>query len=123
MIWGVGVDLLEINHFKKILTLNKESFLNYAFTTREINYLNNKRGLEHLATTFTAKEACFKALSESSSQLCLKEIEILRDKTGKPEIHLLGKLARQFPAKKFHFFLSSTFDFHFALSLVVVEQF
>jgi holo-[acyl-carrier protein] synthase len=123
MIVGIGVDILEIEHLKKIIDFQKDGFLHYVFTDNEIKYYNNKRGLEHLATTFTAKEAFFKAVNQITSTICLKEIEISRNKAGAPQINLSGTFAQKFPKNQFHFYLSSSFDSQFAISFVVAEQF
>lgn len=122
MIFGIGVDILEIDHLKKIVDFRKDDFLHYTFTNNEIEYFNNKRRLEHLATTFTAKEAFFKATSQFTQTICLKEIEILRDKSGNPQINLLGNLAKKFPTDQFRFFLSSSFNSQFAISFVTIEK-
>jgi len=122
MIIGVGIDILEIEHLKKIIAFEKEKFLNYAFTDKEIKYANKTWRLENLAPTITAKEACCKDISQHSQEICLKEIEILRNEFGKPQINLLGNLSKKFPSNKFHFFLSSSFNSKCAISFVIVEK-
>jgi len=121
MIIGLGIDILELDHLRKILSFQAESFLNYTFTPQELEYFYNKRGLEHLATTFTAKEAFIKAVPISQS-FCLKEIEVLREESGKPRINLAGNLAKQFPEDKFRFLLTSSFTQSIAVSVVIIEQ-
>lgn len=126
MIEGIGVDILEIEHLKRIIAFEKDKFLNYIFTDKEIKSIynhNKKRRLEYLATSFTAKEACFKAISQlAPAAICFKEIEVLRNKSGKPQINFRGNLAQKFPSNKFHLFISSSFNTQFAISFVIVEK-
>ncbi len=124
MIYGVGIDVLEIKRLKRVLIFSKKKkILNSLFTENEINYAKNKRGLENLATTFTAKEALLKALKLN---LCkknyLREIEVKRSQSGQPQIFLLGSLAKKFSQKKFKILLSLTSTPETAIALVVIEK-
>ncbi|MEM4230599.1 MAG: holo-ACP synthase [Candidatus Pacearchaeota archaeon] len=107
---SVGTDIVEIKKIKNYL--EREDFLFKTFTQREIRYANTKdsgkRKAEHLATTFAGKEAVFKALGIEYFEP--QEIEILREKKGKPYVRLLGKIKELVGDKKIEVSLSFSKD-------------
>jgi len=88
MIVGSGIDIVEIERFKKAKKKWGKHFLDKIFTTNEINYSKKKRFQDqHFAARFAAKEAVLKAFGEKLSSINnWKDIEILNDKSGKPYI-------------------------------------
>ena len=87
MIVGIGTDIIEIEKIKRYS--QRQSFLDNVFTPKEIDYAKNKKDLvSHLATTFAAKEAVFKALG--TGWIDGKEIEVVRAKDGQPKVILSG---------------------------------
>jgi holo-[acyl-carrier protein] synthase len=121
MIFGIGLDVLEIERLKKLLAFPKSRLKETAFTGYELEYAREK-GIEHLATTFAAKEAVFKCLNLPAEKVCLQEIEIRRAVSGRPEIRLFGRLARRFPRKRFRFSISLTYSRELALASVILER-
>jgi holo-[acyl-carrier protein] synthase len=98
MIVSVGVDLIEVERIRKALENTRigERFRNRVFTEREIHYCEKKhRGrFESYAGRFAAKEAVMKALGRGwSAQVSWAEIEVARERSGKPNIVLHGKTA------------------------------
>lgn len=83
MIFGIGIDLIEISRFRKI----KQSFINKVFTRQEINYLQNKN-LESWAGIFAAKEAVAKSLGTGFKFFFICDIEILHDKQNAPKVKI-----------------------------------
>jgi holo-[acyl-carrier protein] synthase len=126
MIFGIGIDILEIKRLKRILNSPKgKVFLKAVFTEKEINYAYKKQRTESLATAFAAKEAVFKSLNLSESKIKkfnLRDIEILRKISGKPYVSFSGYLAKTFPKKKFRFFLSLSFTGELAAAIVIAEK-
>lgn len=123
MIIGIGIDILEIGKLKRIIKFGKNGFLNKVFTENEIDYAKNKKGIESLATAFAAKEAVFKCLNLAARfPVCFKEIEILRDKNGRPRVRLSGKLVKKFPEKKFRLFISMTYAEKLAVAGAFLEK-
>lgn len=123
MIYGIGIDVLEIERLKRILKFKKKNFLESVYTPKEIGYSQKKSGVENLATTFAAKEAVVKSLNlPDSKKINLKEIEIIREKSGKPKVNLLGLLAKAFPKKHYIFFLSLSYTKNIAVASVVLEK-
>ena len=104
MILGLGWDIVQVSRFAK-----KQEFLlrfmKKYFTDNEINELENKIKQEDLnlltlavATRFAAKEAVSKALGSGFQKgITLKDVEIVHNKLGKPEVNLYNNaLARAY---------------------------
>jgi holo-[acyl-carrier protein] synthase len=89
MIYGIGLDLVQIERFEKI---NKERFVRRFFGELEIKELN-KRGIknENVAALFAVKEAFSKAIGTGVRNFSLNEVETLHDENGKPFIYLSGR--------------------------------
>ena len=83
-IFGIGVDIINNNRFKKLL--KKKIFIKRICSQKEIEILKNKKNkLLYLSKRFSAKEAFVKSLGTGfSNNLCFTDISILNDKKGKP---------------------------------------
>lgn len=89
----IGVDIEEVGRFRKLPYKNNISFYKKTFTANEIKYCNSRADpAQHFAARFAAKEAVAKALGKSVYNA--KEIEILNDKYGKPEIRIRNPRTR-----------------------------
>ncbi|MBU1007008.1 MAG: holo-ACP synthase [Candidatus Omnitrophica bacterium] len=96
MIAGTGVDIIEVWRVKNALDKWGERFLNRVFTCREMDYAGTKKfSHENLAARFACKESVLKAFGDTRQGIQLKNIEVLNDPKGKPEIILHGK-AKEF---------------------------
>lgn len=93
MIAGLGTDIIEVSRVKEQL-LKDEGFVNNIFTSSEIEYCESKKNkAENFAARYAAKEAFFKALGTGWRYgMTFKEIEIINDELGKPEIIVSGKV-------------------------------
>lgn len=91
-ILDIGIDIVEIERVERALQRNKK-FLDKLFTKEEIDYFKSK-GLktETIAGNFSAKEAISKALGTGIRNFNFKDIEILRDKKGKPIVKTYNNL-------------------------------
>jgi holo-[acyl-carrier protein] synthase len=99
MIIGTGIDIIEVLRIKKALDMWGDKFLNKVFTKRELSYANKKKfPHENLAARFACKEAVLKAFGDTRVGIRLKNIEILNDSKGKPEV-ILHKEAKKFADK------------------------
>jgi len=94
MIFGIGIDLIEVERVAEKIGKNN-GFKELVFSKNEIDYceaLKNK--YEHFAARFAAKEAFLKALGTGwQGDTAFNEIEIFKNKDGKPGIIFLGKTA------------------------------
>ena len=88
MIIGIGVDIIEIERVRQAIQNNK-NFSSKLFTEREIDYfISRNMNSEVIAGNFAAKEAVSKALGTGIRGFSFKDIEILRNELGKPEVIL-----------------------------------
>ena len=88
MIFGNGVDLLEVDRIKELYEKNPR-FLERFFTAGECALFERKMmNIETIAANFAAKEAVSKALGTGVRGFNLIDIEILRDEMGKPIVNL-----------------------------------
>ncbi len=92
MITGSGIDIVEIDRFKKAKKKWRNNFIHKIFTDNEINYSKKKRFQDqHLAARFAAKEAALKAFGDKLSSIHnWQDIEVLNDKSGRPYIVFHG---------------------------------
>ena len=84
-----GLDIVQVARVERLLAENPGAD-ERIFTERELSYSRgNGRSAEHLAARFAGKEAVLKALGGPSG-LDLREIEIVGDDTGRPQVRLSG---------------------------------
>ncbi|MFH0763470.1 MAG: holo-ACP synthase [Candidatus Omnitrophota bacterium] len=88
MIFGTGVDIVEVFRMRDAIKKWDENFLGKIFTMREIKYSNSRRfSHQHFAARFAAKEAVIKAFGEPRRHpIKWTDIEVLNDREGKPVI-------------------------------------
>lgn len=119
-----GVDIVNVNRIKKILNSKREKFYEKIFTEREIEYITRKG---HKATTvagnFAAKEAISKALGTGIGSIAWKDIEILREVTGKPYINFRNKeVIDKFKIKEIQISISHETDYAIAFVVGYIEE-
>ncbi len=92
MIFGVGIDNIEVSRVKKQID-GTTKFKEKIFTSKEIQYCESKKSYaESFAARFAAKEAFFKAIGTGwRGGMQFKEIEIINNDLGKPDILISGK--------------------------------
>ena len=88
MIFGTGVDIVEVFRMRDAIKKWGENFLGKIFTAREIKYSNSRRfSHQHFAARFAAKEAVIKAFGAPRRYpIKWTDIEVLNDREGKPVI-------------------------------------
>ena len=96
MIAGIGVDIVEIARIQALVDRYGDRFLRRVYTDAEMAYaMRGVNRAERLAGRFAVKEAVMKALGTGKSQGILwKDVETLRGRSGKPEVHLHGQAVR-----------------------------
>lgn len=94
MIFGIGIDIIEIERIQKSIERFEKIFLNKIYTKTELDYcMSKKNKYQHFAARFAAKEAIAKALATGWSKgFRWKDIEIYNEKSGMPNVRLSGKL-------------------------------
>ncbi|TAN62037.1 holo-[acyl-carrier-protein] synthase [bacterium] len=82
MIFGIGIDVVDIAKFKAIMEKRGERFLKRLFTDKELSYcMAQKRPEAHLSGRLAAKVSLFKAVGR---QIGFKNVEISREAGGRP---------------------------------------
>lgn len=94
MVFGIGIDIIEIERIKESVDKFGDKFLNRVFTVVELDYCMSKANkYQHLAARFAAKEAVAKALSSGwQSSFNWKDIEVYNEPSGMPSVKLFGAL-------------------------------
>ena len=107
MIYGVGIDLLEIERMER--KLDDDLFLSRVFTETERAYFagRGKMAAASAAAIFCAKEALGKALGVGLA-IPLQEMEVTHGDRGEPRIALHGAAADRYANLVFHLSLTHT---------------
>lgn len=124
MIYGTGIDLIEVKRIEKAITGN-DSFRKKIYSTDEIDYCEARtHKFLSYAARFAAKEAFLKALGTGwSDSIKWSEIEILNEKMGKPFIRLTGRAKEIVDQLKINNILVSiTHIREYASATVILEQ-
>ncbi len=93
MIYGTGIDFVEVERIKNIIDKYGDRFLRIIFTESEIEKgnsgLSHGRQSQYFASRFAAKEALLKAIGTGLRKgFHWKDIEVMNDPLGKPHFVL-----------------------------------
>lgn len=122
MIYGIGVDIIEIGRVRDSIN-NTASFLNKIFTEAEVQYFRKRNNrYESLAGAFAAKEAVSKALGTGIRGFSTRDIEVLRDELGKPFIEPHGKVKEIVERENMRIHLSISHNKENAIAYVIIEK-
>ena len=125
-IFGIGTDLVNIKRIDKNLIKHGTKFKQKIFTDKEVIYCDKKvNSSSSYAKRFAAKEAFLKALGTGLiNGINFKNIEVVNNKLGKPDIKLSGKVAMFFNKiiknKAYQIHLSLSDDKPWAQATVVI---
>ena len=126
-IFGIGTDIVNIKRLDKSIRKNTKSFKNKIFSKDEILYCDKKSNpYPFYAKRFAAKEALSNALGTGIRKgINFKDIEILKDRYGKPSIKLKGStknyLKRKIRTKNYSIYLSLSDDLPWAQATVIIS--
>ncbi len=87
----IGVDIVEIARVRAAVDRHGAGFRRRVFT--DLEWQQCGRSYPSLAGRFAAKEAIMKALGTGG--MAFRDIEIVRTPSGKPEVHLSGRMQRR----------------------------
>lgn len=122
MISGIGVDIVKVNRFYKIVN-RTPSFVKGVFTEREIEYIYSKTNkFETMAGIFASKEAFSKAIGTGIRGYKLTDIEVVQDRLGKPNIILSDKIINKFNLSESNIQVSISHTDENAIAFVIVEE-
>ena len=96
MIVGLGLDIAEIDRVEAAITRHGAPILERLYTPAEVAYCESHRNkFERYAGRFAAKEAAMKALGTGWRRgVRWRDIEIIRQPSGKPSLALKGGAKR-----------------------------
>ena len=88
-----GVDMVQCDRLSEMVDRHGDRFLRRVFTDAELDYcLGRKRGIEHLAGRFAAKEAVLKVMGTGwRNGIRWTDIEIRNEPSGEPKVTLTGR--------------------------------
>lgn len=124
MIFGIGVDFVEISRVEASISKFGERFERRMFTDAEIEYCKSMPvPAQHFAARFAAKEALLKALGTGLSHgIGWRDAGVGRLPSGQPVLHLTGaalELVHKYHIIATHVTLSHS-SAH-AIAMVVLE--
>ena len=125
-ILGIGVDIIENNRIKN--SLKNTKFKKRIYTDNELRqYVLSKNKNNYFSKRFAAKEAFAKALGTGfRMNLNFKDIEIIKDKMGKPEYIKTKKITKivqkKFKVKNFNCFLSISDDKDYSTAFAIIQS-
>jgi holo-[acyl-carrier protein] synthase len=125
MIFGTGIDIIEIDRINNSIQKYSDRFKNKIFTQKEIDYCHSQADpAKHFAARFTVKEAVLKCFGTGmTGGILWKDIEVDRLKSGQPILNLYGKgkkIFNQLKLKQIH--ISITHDKSHAVAHAIAEK-
>ncbi len=114
MIYGIGLDVVEVSRFRASMERWGRRLLERVFTERELDYCLRKRFPErHLAVRFAGKVSLFKALGRP---MRFRDVEIVNDRSGRPVVSVKGLEPGLVPT------ITLTHENDITLAQVIVER-
>lgn len=90
---GIGTDLVEVERFRLALT-RRPTIEERLFSEAERAYSHRFRDpTKHLAARFGAKEAVMKAMGVGLWKFAMRDVEVVKLRTGEPILELHDKAA------------------------------
>ena len=125
MIFGTGIDIIEVDRIKNSIQKYSDRFKKKIFTQNEIDYCHSQADpAKHFAARFTVKEAVLKCFGTGmTGGILWKDIEVDKLNSGQPVLNLHGngkKLFNQLNLKHIH--VSITHDKTYAAAHAIAEK-
>ena len=125
MIYGIGIDLLEIERMAQAITRTGPRLIDRLYTEAEQAYCRTQHPpYTCYAARFAAKEALLKALGTGLRQhMRWRDIEVCRNALGKPSLRLYGYLQERCVTEGIqHVNLSLSHSATCAIAQVILER-
>lgn len=125
MLAGIGVDIVEIARFQRMLERFGDRIAQRILTEQEFQQFQRRnRSAAFLSLRFAAKEAASKALGTGIAHgIGFHSIEVVNAETGKPELKFhaaADRLVQQRGIRQAMLSLSD--EKHYAVAMVVLES-
>lgn len=128
MIFGIGIDVVEIDRIAASYARFGERFAHRILGAREFERFqarrarSNVRGMAFLSTRFAAKEAIAKALGLGMrSPMRWRSVEILNDPSGRPRASMHAELQRFVERNRLRLHISLTDERSTAAAYAIAE--
>jgi holo-[acyl-carrier protein] synthase len=124
MIFGVGIDLVNIQRLETVLQKWGDRFVKRVFTEQEAEFcLKRARPASSFALRFAAKEAFSKAIGLGMRRgIRWQDIEVFHHPGGRPGLRLQGRCSEICREKHItHFHLSLSDEGRYGMAVVVLE--
>ena len=128
MIYGIGVDLIEIPRIEAAYARFGERVARRILTDRELERYHARRarsdvrGIAFLATRFAAKEAISKALGLGMrSPMTWRAVEVVNDPSGRPLAFESGELRAYMQRRRLRLHISLTDERSMATAYAIAE--
>lgn len=121
MIYGIGTDMIEVGRIQR--AYEKESFRNKVYTGREQQMIAGHA--QRAAGNFAVKESVVKAFGTGFGEISAKDVEVLRESSGRPYavLHGAAKIRQEAEAiQKIHVSISNTKEYAIAYVVMEVEE-
>lgn len=116
--YSVGMDMIEIPRIKR--SMQRSNFLNFILGEKEFEELKlRKFPPQSVAANFAAKEAFAKSIGLGFKGFKIKEVEILRESSGKPIFYFTGNAKKIVDKNSYDFSLSLTHTANLAAAMVI----
>jgi holo-[acyl-carrier protein] synthase len=127
MIFGIGIDTIEVPRIASSIEIYGEQFLSRIYSEEEIRYcIGRPHAAEHFAARFAAKEAFAKALGTGVRRgFVWRHVVVLKGWSGRPFVELregMSGLAKRIIGADFRVNLSITHTKEIAESIVTIER-
>lgn len=124
MIYGVGIDLVEIKRICQVL-IRSPQFINKILTKSEIEFcscFNTTRQNEFIAGRFAVKEAFAKAIKTGIGRsFSFQDLSVLPDSQGAPNCEFSPKFTKIIAKNNWQINISITHTKDLAQAIVIVD--
>jgi holo-[acyl-carrier protein] synthase len=125
VIVGLGVDIVEIERIRRVISSAGGRFIERVYTPAETEFCARQRDpAPHFAARFAAKESLFKALGPGWAEgVQWRDVEVERGEGGRPMLVLRGNaLAKSVEIGAARFHVSLTHGEGSAVAVVILES-
>ena len=124
MIYGVGVDIVEIERFRKIIERHDDKFAKRVLADKEYNiYLKSNNKEQYLSKCWAVKEAFVKAMGSGFTGIYRKtDITYCSPGKRKPFIELSNDIAKKVDKHNIKINLSVSDEVSNAIAFVILEM-
>lgn len=123
---GIGTDIVAIGRLTRLLERHGDRFLARCFQDAEQNHFSGRLGADlasSVAGRWAAKEAFLKALGGPIAHIPYRDIGVVRNKSGGPELVLAGEALKALGVSngcRVH--LTISHEREFAVATVLIED-